>query len=301
MGALTGAAALATGFLTGGPLDAYNVIGVVLGVLGTALLVAQTLSLMTERAVVRDRAERAAERERREASEVHAELNAWQNATAALLDAYLTGRRVDFQGEPVPDYVRQRLEAAFDAPPEPPEDQGPVVYPSPEPETTRAWLRDPEAAAVYVDRPPVAPPVYPELDPVAREVDQAVTHYLDEELDPHGYEADPARPWSPATERAAAVLDRVVAENTGGYPVAPAAPPVRTGTSWNAFEPVNARRPELESLAMPLAPRGEYVDPGPYATYVPPVPVSPGHWDPDATEVIGRTDPDATEVIDRVR
>jgi hypothetical protein len=191
-----GLSALATGYVTSGPWDARQIVATVLGVGLTALLLTRVFSLMVERAVIADRAEREAERvtraERAERESGHfRELEAWQNAAAGLLDAYLTGRAVNFGGEPVPDYVRTRLADLAPPPvsqPEPPVDEGPVVYP----------------------------------------------------------------------------------------------------------------------------PRDGYVDPGPYSSFVPVAPVSPGRYDPDATEVMGRVDldatqimgrvdPDATEVIDRVR
>jgi hypothetical protein len=37
----------------------------------------------------------------------------WRHAALALLDAYLTGEPLDFKGEPVPDVISSRLEAAY--------------------------------------------------------------------------------------------------------------------------------------------------------------------------------------------
>ena len=130
------ASAVATGYMIADlSLDLRDALGFVFGVGLTGLLAVHVLGMVGERAVVRDRAERAAERERRETSETHAELNAWQNATAALLDAYLTGRAVDFGGEPVPGYVRTRLADAVPV--------APPTYPEPHPEPPYEPARTP--------------------------------------------------------------------------------------------------------------------------------------------------------------
>lgn len=116
-----------------------ELVACLMGATLAGLLAMHTLSLAADRAVARDRAERAAKRERRETSANHAELRSWQAAAAGLLDAYLSGRAVDFGGEPVPDYVRARL---ADVPP-------------PEPTS-------PAYAGPYEDHAPLAPPTYPE-------------------------------------------------------------------------------------------------------------------------------------------
>jgi hypothetical protein len=190
VGLSTAASAAGTAYVFTMPgLSVRELVACLMGATLAGLLAMHTLSLAADRAVARDRAERAAKRERRETSQTHAELNAWQNAAAGLLDAYLTGRAVNFGGEVVPDYVRARL---ADLPVEP------------EPVPTSPAYAEPR----YGDHAPLAPPMYPDrsLDltepiPAVREpryedpVDQGVTRYLDEELDPLGYQADPERPW----------------------------------------------------------------------------------------------------------
>lgn len=215
-GVLVGLSALATGYVTSGPWDARQIVATVLGVGLTTLLLARVFSLMAERAVIADRAEREAERAEREYrtgledGKVR-ELEAWQNAAAGLLDAYLTGRAVDFGGEPVPDYVRTRLADLAPPPvsqPEPPVDEGPVVYPpQPDVDQTRTWLA--EVAARYAE------PVYE---------------------DPLGYQADPERPWRAFEPRHE---DRMAEPGESGrvaVPLPPREVPVSPGRGWHGDE-----------------------------------------------------------------
>lgn len=283
-GAALVASAVGTAYVITGPrLGVREVVAFVMGLGLTGFLTLHGLALAADRAVAGERTRREVQVARQGAES--AERRSWETAAAALLDSYLTGQPVDFRGELIPAYVRERMEAAFAEPDDmpnpnefagwtaPPVDEGPVVHPAPD---VAGWLRGPVA-----DVAPLAPPMYP--DPVAREVDQAVTEYLDEEL---GYTADPARPWSPAEEHAAGVLDRVVAASRAPVPEEYVRPPM---TPWSAFGPA-------ERVAVPL-PAREYVDPGPYGSFVPVVPGRPDWRDAD-TEVIGRiADEDETQVI----
>lgn len=294
--ALVTASAVATAYMINGPeMNVRVVLGFLMGAGFTGLSAAYVLVMAGDRAVGQERA-RALREVRAERGYLE-ELNQWRNATGAILDAYLNGQVVDFQGEPVPDYVRTRLEHVFTEPavyPEPVDRSTatePAVYPEPEPDVA-GWLRDPVG-----DVAPLAPPTYPE--PVEPVVDQAVARYLDEEMDPLGYTADPARPWSPAEEHAARVLDHVVADYRNPHHE----PPYdrHTMPTWNAFEPSERQRAALERVPVPLPPRDgagqPYVDPGPYGSFVPVVPGRPDWRDAD-TEVIDRVrDEDETQVI----
>lgn len=102
---VTGVAALATGYLTGGPWTVRQAVATALGAGLTTVLLARVLDLMAERAVIRDRAQRQARR----AEQEDADRWMWQNATVGLLEAYLTGEPLDFAAEPVPEYVSTRL------------------------------------------------------------------------------------------------------------------------------------------------------------------------------------------------
>jgi hypothetical protein len=63
-------------------------------------------------------------------------------------------------------------------------------------EAERRGLAGASGSDRYADHPPVVPPMYPpEYDPVGRAVDESVTRYLDEELDPNGYAPTESRGW----------------------------------------------------------------------------------------------------------
>jgi hypothetical protein len=234
VGLSTAASAAGTAYVITMPgFSVRELVACLMGATLAGLLAMHTLSLAADRAVARDRAERAAKRERRETSQTHAELNAWQNAAAGLLDAYLSGRAVDFGGEPVPDYVRARL---ADVPPP----------------TSPAY-----AEPRYEDHAPLAPPMYLDrsLDltepiPAVREpryedpVDQGVTGYLDEELDPLGYQADPERPWRAFELRHE---DRVA------VPLPAREVPVSPGRGWHGDETevIPRMRDEDETQVIP--------------------------------------------------
>jgi hypothetical protein len=216
VGLSTAASAAGTAYVITMPgFSVRELVACLMGATLAGLLAMHTLSLAADRAVARDRAERAAKRERRETSQTHAELNAWQNAAAGLLDAYLSGRAVDFGGEPVPDYVRARL---ADVPP---------------PEPTEPEPTSPAYAGPYEDHAPLAPPTYPE--PESRISQEVITGQAAQPpetwvdpMDALEYVADPARPWRAFEPRNE---DQRVA-----VPLPPREVPVSPGRGWHGDE-----------------------------------------------------------------
>jgi len=232
VGLSTAASAAGTAYMFTMPgFSVRELVACLMGATLAGLLAVHVLGMVGERAVVADRAAREAQRERRETISEHAELNAWQNAAAGLLDAYLTGRAVNFGGEPVPDYVRARL---ADLPGEP-------VPTSP----------------AYEDRPPLAPPMYPDrgldlTEPIPAVREPEVVH-------------DPG-PGSPLPY----VVRKLRYEEPLGYVAEP--------------------RNEDQRVAVPLPPREVPVSPGRgwYGDETEVITRPSSLADPDATEVIER-------------
>ena len=282
--------AAASVYVVSGPgLDPRKAVAVVLGGVLTGLLTVHVMGLVAERAVVADRAERAAERERM-IEDYEREIVARERELDTRERELALGRQETRPG-PEPYVV--------------PEPVAPPRWEAPEPpRVDQGWMD--------AGRPPPNDGISP--------VDANVTRYLNEELDPglsrntlSSYVTGAAG-WRAPEPRRFDYQEHELDEE-----------PRRTPEPWNAFEPVPPSRAALGSVAVPLPPREPdgYVDPGPYSSFVP---VSPGRTtggyeiDCDgscgdlgcpayvdragaATEVMARVDadPDATEVIQRVR
>lgn len=189
--------AVATGYMISGlSVSLRDLMGFALGVGFTAVLAYHVLVMAGERAVARDRelrlsAERkAAQRARQEAAgrADAGELEAWRNATVGLLDAYLTGRALDFRGEVVPEYVQARLADLGG----PPVDEGPVIYPQHPIMDMRNWLANPDVPGLKIPQ-----------EVITGQATQPPEAWVDP--DPVGYVADPERPWRAFEAREATV------------------------------------------------------------------------------------------------
>lgn len=315
MAAATAVSSLATGFVTGGPQwDARKVVATLLGMALAGFLLAKTLGLMAERAVIHERVNRIAQDWRE--LDIQNEVLIVRERELAIREREqaLRERVAEQAAGEVQDWMAQAEQ------PEPPlvdepryeaREEGPRVHPRPSAEEVRNWVADPDPTREGW---------------IAGEVDQAVTGYLNEELDPAGYPRQDHVVHDPGLGSPLPYLTRPEPRQ---FDYRADAEPRRTPEPWNAFEPAGPRRAALASMAVPLASRDPdgYVDPGPYSTFVPPVPVSPGRTtggyelDCDGTcgdsgcpayvdrvdrgevptEVIRRYDADATEVISRVR
>lgn len=253
-------------YVIGGPgINGRELVASLMGAALIGFTVAHTMSLMVERAVVRDRAERAAEREQRERTErarIEAELETLRAERAVMPDRYADAPPLAPPMYPEERYEEPRYE---DRPePEPVDAYGRTwsqaweAYHANHPGVVASWAQQ-NGRWPNCPGPECNPGRAPEVihdpgpgSPLPYLVDQGVTQYLDEELDPLGYQADPERP-------------------------------------WRAFEPRHEDRmaepSEPGRVAVPLPPRE--------------VPVSPGRgWHGNETEVIPRVrDEDQTQVI----
>jgi hypothetical protein len=196
--------AAASVYLVSGPgLDPRKAVAVILGGVLTGLLTVHVMGMVADRAVIADRAARAAERER-VVTEYEREIVAREHDLDTRERALALEREESRRTEPGPTpeqvqavdadltrYLNEELDPAGYPREEPPRvDQGPVVYPEPSLDQTRSWVT---GAAGW--RPP-EPPLEPQGP-----------GYADRQ-EPLEYRADPARPWNafePSPPRRAAL------------------------------------------------------------------------------------------------
>jgi hypothetical protein len=265
-------------YLVSGPgLDPRKAVAVLLGGLLTGVLTVRVMGLVTERAVIADRALRAIERER-DIAEYERELDARERDLAARQREW---RRVEPE-------VRQEPRHEGRQEPRHEGRQEPV-------EVARSQTGCEMCGTGWVcpDHMPVLPEPEDRQEPEPEpRPERSQAHQ--EPVDAYG------RTWAQAWLVYRDNHPEVVAswgQQNGRWPNCPG-PECNLGQAqsqeWNAFEPT-ARQ---SRVAVPLPPRDGYADPGPYSSYAP---VSPGRGgsNPDdwPTEVMSRYEDRPTEVI----